>query len=109
MRIVDLKGADHYTIYISAKYKDKDWRSYKSAVNAQGNVKLPLTLLSKTNEDCSEKICQYEEKLAIPLSFLYFFDGSVSGLDITIKGNRSDQIIIPAEYFKAMLNSIPEE
>ena len=109
MRIVDLKGADHYTIYISAKYKDKDWRSYKSAVNAQGNVKLPLTLLSKTNEDCSEQICQYEEKLAIPLSFLYFFDGSVSGLDITIKGNRSDQIIIPAEYFKAMLNSIPEE
>tara|TARA_B110000196_G_scaffold39827_1_gene30361 strand:+ start:2312 stop:2866 length:555 start_codon:yes stop_codon:yes gene_type:complete len=109
MRIVDLNGADHYTIYISAKYEDKDWRSYKSAINAQGNAKLPLTLLSKTNKNCSEEICQYEEKLAIPLSFLYFFDGSVSGLDITIHGNRSDQIIIPAEYFKAMLNSIPEE
>jgi len=47
--------------------------------------------------------------LAIPLSFLYFFDGSVSGLNITISGNRNDQIKIPDAYFKAMLNAIPEE
>ena len=109
MRIVDLNGADHYTIYISAKYEDKDWRSYKSAINAQGNAKLPLTLLSKTNKNCSEEICQYEEKLAIPLNFLYCFDGAVSGLNITVKGKKSHQILMPATYFKAMLNSIQEE
>jgi len=109
MRVVDLNGADHYTVFISAYYKDKDWRSYKTAVNAQGNKNLPISVLSKNNISCSEEVCLYEEKLAIPLSFLYFFDGSVSGLGITIKGKRSDQIIIPASYFKAMLNSIPEE
>ena len=109
MRIVDLDDADHYTIFISARYNDTDWRSYNTAVNAQGNKNLPLSVLSKTNISCSEKICQYEEKLAIPLNFLYFFDGSVSGLNITVKGKKSHQILIPATYFKAMLNSIQEE
>tara|TARA_B110000503_G_scaffold126340_1_gene194847 strand:+ start:2132 stop:2692 length:561 start_codon:yes stop_codon:yes gene_type:complete len=109
MRIVDLEGADHYTIYINARYDDKNFRSYESAVNAQGKAKLPLQVLSKTGGTCSTAICQYEEKLAIPLSFLYFFDGSVSGLSITISGNRSDQIKIPDTYFKAMLNAIQEE
>lgn len=109
MRIVDLQGADHYTIFISARYNDTDWRSYNTAVNAQGNKNLPLSVLSKTKIPCSEQICQYEEKLAIPLNFLYFFDGSVSGLNITLKGKKSHQILIPATYFKAMLNSIQEE
>jgi hypothetical protein len=109
MRIVDLQGADHYTIFISARYNDTDWRSYNTAVNAQGNKNLPLSVLSKTNISCSEQICQYEEKLAIPLNFLYFFDGSVSGLNITVIGKKSHQILIPATYFKAMLNSIQEE
>ncbi|MDC1093979.1 hypothetical protein OAS55_03340 [Porticoccus sp.] len=109
MRIVDLDGADHYTIFISARYNDTDWRSYNTAINAQGNKNLPLSVLSKTNISCSEQICQYEEKLAIPLNFLYFFDGSVSGLDITVKGKKNHQILIPASYFKAMLNSIQKE
>jgi hypothetical protein len=109
MRIVDLEGADHYTIYINARYNGKNFRSYESAVNAQNKAKLPLQVLSKTGGNCSIAICQYEEKLAIPLSFLYFFDGSVSGLNITISGNRNDQIKIPDAYFKAMLNAIPEE
>lgn len=109
MRIVDLDGADHYTIFISARYNDTDWRSYNTAINAQGNKNLPVSVLSKKNIPCSEQICQYEEKLAIPLNFLYFFDGSVSGLDITIKGKKSYQILIPASYFKAILNSIQEE
>ena len=109
LRVVDLSGADHYAIYINAQYEDKDWRSYEIAVNAQGKASLPLTVLSKTGGNCSGAICQYEEKLAIPLSFLYFFDGSVSGLDITISGSRDDRIQIPDTYFKAMLNAIPEE
>mgnify|MGYP007004756807 CR=1 FL=1 len=109
LRVVDLSGEDHYALYISAQYEDKDWRSYETVVNAQGKVSLPLTVLSKTGGNCSGVVCQHKEKLAIPLSFLYFFDGSVSGLDITISGSRNDRIQIPASYFKAMLNTIPEE
>lgn len=108
-RLIDHTGADHYALYITAQYNDTDWRSYADAVNKQGN-KLPLVTLSKNENVCEgNAACRYEERLAIPLSFLFFFDGATMGLDLTISGNRVDQIMIPTTYFKAMLNSMPEE
>ncbi|HEB28173.1 hypothetical protein LCGC14_2993510 [marine sediment metagenome] len=108
-RLIDHEGADHYALYITAKYDDTDWRSYKDAVTRRGE-KLPLVTLSKNENVCEGKpACRYEERLAIPLSFLYFFDGSTSGLNITISGNKTSEINLPAAYFRAMLQSIPEE
>jgi hypothetical protein len=107
-RLIDHKGADHYALYITAQYNDTDWRSYKGAVNKQGN-KLSLVTLSKNENVCENTSCRYEERLAIPLSFLYFFDGATMGLDVTLSGSRTNQINIPSAYFKAMMNSIPQE
>ncbi len=108
-RLIDHEGGDHYALYITANYDDTDWRSYKDAVTRRGE-KLPLVTLSKEENICEDKpACRYQERLAIPLSFLYFFDGSTSGLRLTISGNRTDQINIPTAYFRAMLQSIPEE
>jgi len=107
-RLIDHKGTDHYALYITAQYNDTDWRSYDGAVNKQGN-KLNLVTLSKNENVCESSSCRYEERLAIPLSFLYFFDGATMGLDITLSGSRTNQINIPIAYFKAMMNSIPEE
>ncbi|MDX2465155.1 MAG: hypothetical protein QNK31_11680 [Porticoccus sp.] len=108
-RLIDHKGADHYALYITAQYDDKDWRAYKDATNVHGD-KLPMVTLSKNENVCENAAaCRYEERLAIPLSFLYFFDGATVGMDLTISGNRTDQIKIPTSYFKAMLNSMPEE
>ena len=107
-RLIDHEGADHYALYITAQYNDTDWRSYQGAVNKQGN-KLKLVTLSKNENVCESTACRYEERLAIPLSFLYFFDGATTGMDLTLSGNRTNQIHIPIAYFKAMMNSIPEE
>ncbi|MFT7300738.1 MAG: hypothetical protein ACI89Z_001202 [Porticoccus sp.] len=108
-RLIDHEGGDHYALYITANYDDTDWRSYKDAVTGRGE-KLPLVTLSKEEIICKDKpACRYQERLAIPLSFLYFFDGSTSGLHITISGNKTSQINLPSSYFKAMLQSIPEE
>lgn len=108
-RLVDHEGQDHYALYITALYNDTDWRSYEDAVNRRGG-KLPLVTLSKNENVCEDKPrCRYEERLAIPLSFLYFFDGSTIGLDLTITGNTTSQINLPTAYFKAMLQSIPTE
>lgn len=107
-RLIDHKGADHYALYITAQYNDSDWRSYENAANKQGN-KLPLVTLSKNENVCENTSCRYEERLAIPLSFLYFFDGATMGLDVTLSGSRTNQINIPIAYFKAMMNSIPHE
>jgi hypothetical protein len=108
-RLIDHKGADHYALYITAQYDDNDWRSYNAATNVHGD-KLPIMTLSKKENVCENAVaCRYEERLAIPLSFLYFFDGATIGMDLTISGNRTNQIKIPTSYFKAMLNSMPEE
>lgn len=107
-RLIDHEGADHYALYITAQYNDTDWRSYEGAANKQGN-KLRLVTLSKNENVCESASCRYEERLAIPLSFLYFFDGATMGLDVTLSGSRTNQINIPIAYFKAMMNSIPEE
>tara|TARA_R110001592_G_scaffold363359_1_gene685148 strand:+ start:8748 stop:9314 length:567 start_codon:yes stop_codon:yes gene_type:complete len=108
-RLIDHKGADHYALYITAQYGDKDWRDYKDATNAHGD-KLPLVTLSKNENVCeNDATCRYEERLAIPLSFLYFFDGATMGMDFTVSGNKTNQIKIPTTYFRAMLNSMPAE
>lgn len=107
-RLIDHEGADHYAIYITAQYDDTTWRSYKDVVNKRG-AKLPLVTLSKNENVCESTSCRYEERLAIPLSFLYFFDGATTGLDLTLSGSKTDQINIPIAYFKAMMNSIPTE
>jgi hypothetical protein len=108
-RLIDHEGGDHYALYITAQHNDTDWRSYEDAVTRRGE-KLPLVTLSKNENVCEDKpACRYEERLAIPLSFLYFFDGSTSGLAITISGNKTNEISLPAAYFRAMLQSIPEE
>lgn len=108
VRLIDHKGADHYTLYITAQYNDKDWRAYENASNKQGN-KLDLITLARNENVCESTSCKYEERLAIPLSFLFFFDGATMGMDLTISGKTTNQIKIPTTYFKAMLNSIPVE
>ncbi|MEH6617665.1 MAG: hypothetical protein V7699_07480 [Porticoccus sp.] len=107
-RLIDHEGQDHYALYITAQYNDTDWRSYENASNRRGG-KLPLVTLSKEENVCEDKpTCRYQERLAIPLSFLYFFDGSTIGLDLTLTGTITSQIKLPIAYFKAMMLSIPE-
>ena len=108
-RLIDHEGADHYALYITAQYNDEDWRSYDNATNKHGE-KLPLVTLSKNENVCDNSpSCRYEERLAIPLSFLYFFDGATVGMNLTLSGNKTNKIMIPTTYFRAMLNSMPEE
>ena len=108
-RLVDHQGSDHYALYITAQYDDNDWRSYKDASNGMGN-KLPMVTLSTNENVCNDAPnCRYEERLAIPLSFIFFFDGATVGMDLTISGNKTNEIKIPIAYFKAMLEAIPEE
>jgi hypothetical protein len=109
-RLIDHEGSDHYALYITAQYDDKSWRDYTGATNGEGN-KLPMVTLSKNENVCdNQPNCRYEERLAIPLSFLYFFDGATIGMDLTLSSeNRTDKIRIPIPYFKAMLNSIPDD
>ncbi|WP_438952589.1 hypothetical protein [Porticoccus sp.] len=107
VRAVDLEGEDQYVLYITAQYNDEGWRSYTKAKTKDGEMR--LVPMSKDEYVCKAANCRYEERVALPLSFIRFFDSANMGMDLTISGNRTYEIKLPSSYFKAILNAAPEE
>ena len=108
VRAIDHEGSDQYILYITAQYDDKDWRAYDKAKIKDGS-KVRLVSLSKDENVCEDASCRYEERMALPLSFITFFDSASMGMKLTIDGNSSYDIVLPSSYFKAILNAAPEE
>lgn len=107
VRAVDLKGEDQYILYITAQYDDEGWRSYTKATTKDGEIR--LVPMSKNEYVCKAANCRYEERIALPLSFINFFDSANMGMDLTITGNRTYEIKLPSSYFKAILNAAPDD
>lgn len=108
VRAIDHQGDDQYILYITAQYNDKDWRSYKKAQIKDG-TKVRLVSLSTDENVCEGVSCRYEERMALPISFITFFDSANMGMNLTIDGNSSYSILLPSSYFKAILNAAPDE
>jgi len=109
VRAIDHQGQDQYVLYITAQYNDKDWRSYKNAKLKNGAQPIKLVSLSTDMNVCPEASCRYEERMAIPLSMINFFDSANMGMNLTIDGNSSYNIALPSSYFRAILDAAPEE
>ena len=99
---------EFYTLFITAHHNDKDWHSYDTAKRKDGD-KLDLQTLAKNeNVSVNNVDYKYEERLAISMSFIDFADGFDFGLELTISGNQTDTLMIPATYFRAMMQSMPQ-
>ncbi len=109
VRAIDHEGEDQYVLYITAQYNDKQWRSFKNANIKDGAQQAKLVSLSKNENVCAAISCRYEERMALPLSFITFFDSANMGMNLTIDGNSSYNIVLPSSYFKAILDASPEE
>ena len=107
VRAVDLEGEDQYILYVTAQYNDEGWRSYSKATTKDGELR--LVPMSKDENVCEAANCRYEERIALPISFINFFDSANMGMDLTITGNRTYQIKLPSSYFKAILNAAPDD
>lgn len=105
-RVIDPEDEEFYILFITAHHNDPHWRTYNVATKKDGS-KLSIATLSK-NRDVSvnDVTYKYEERLAVTLTFIDFADSSTAGLDLTISGKKSNQIIIPSVYFLAMLQSM---
>ena len=107
-RVVAPDDEEFYTIYITVNHNDDDWRAYQTATKKDGH-KLPLTTLAKNENVSSDKITyKYEERLAVSMHFIDFADAAfaVSPFELTISGNKTDNIKIPNGYFLAMMQSM---
>ncbi len=109
VRAIDHQGEDQYILYITAQYNDEDWRSYKNAKLKNGAQPVKLVSLSTDMNVCPEASCRYEERMAIPLSMINFFDSANMGMNLTIDGKSSYNIALPSSYFRAILDAAPEE
>ncbi|WP_461482771.1 hypothetical protein [Porticoccus sp.] len=109
VRAIDHQGEDQYVLYITAQYNDKSWRSYKNANIKDGAEAVKLVSLSTDENVCAEVSCRYEERMALPLSFITFFDSANMGMNLTIDGNSSFNILLPSSYFKAILDAAPKD
>ena len=109
VRAIGHQGEDQYVLYITAQYNDKDWRSFKNAKIKDGAQQAKLISISKDENVCAETSCRYEERMALPLTFITFFDSANMGMNLTIDGNSSYNIVLPSSYFKAVLDASPEE
>jgi len=105
-RRIDPKNEEFYTLFVTAHDNDQDWHSYDTATKKDGE-KLGIKTIAK-NENVSVNNVDYkhEEQLQISMTFIDFADGFDFGLELTISGNQADKLMIPATYFRAMLQSM---
>jgi hypothetical protein len=105
-RRIDPKNEEFYTLFVTAHDNDQDWHSYDTATKKDGE-KLGIKTIAK-NENVSVNNVDYkhEEQLLITMTFIDFADGFDFGLELTISGNQADKLMIPATYFRAMLQSM---
>ncbi|MEZ5528998.1 MAG: hypothetical protein R3E57_03510 [Porticoccaceae bacterium] len=108
VRAINHQGDDQYILYITAQYNDKEWRSYKNA-KIKGGLEVKLVAISQNENVCERTNCRYEERLAIPISYITIFTSANMGMNLTIDGNSSYNIILPSSYFKAILDAAPQE
>lgn len=105
-RVIAPTNEEAYTLFITANHNDQDWHSYDTAKKKDGE-KLDLQTLGRNeNVSVNNVDYKYEERLAIIMSFIDFADGFDFGLELTISGKQTDTIMIPATYFRAMLQSM---
>lgn len=105
-RIIDPKNEEFYLLFVTAHHNDKDWHSYDMATKKDGE-KLSLKTIAR-NENVSANNVDYkhEERLLISMTFIDFADAFDFGLELTINGSQTNTLMIPATYFRAMLQSM---
>ena len=105
-RAIDPTNEETYTLFVTAHHNGQDWHSYDTAEKKDGE-KLDLQTLAKNeNVSVNNVDYKYEEQLAISMTFIDFADGFDFGMELTISGNQADTLMIPATYFRAMLQSM---
>lgn len=109
VRAISTKGDDQYVLYVTAQYNDKNWRSYDQAKTSKGH-KMSLVPIAQNENVCPATNCRYQERIAIPLSYIHVFDSATIGMNFTMVGaDSSYDIQLPSAYFKAMLDAVPED
>ncbi len=105
---INPKNEEFFTLFVTAHDNDLDWHSYDTATKKDGE-KLGIKTIAK-NEDVSVNnvVYKHEEQLLISMSFIDFVDGFDFGMELTISGNQADKLMIPATYFRAMMQSMPQ-
>jgi len=105
---INPKNEEFYTLFVTAHDNDQDWHSYDTATKKDGE-KLDLQTIAR-NENISVNNVDYkhEEQLLISMSFIDFVDGFDFGMELTITGNQEEKLMLPATYFRAMMQSMPQ-
>lgn len=105
-RAVAPTNEETYTLFVTAHHNDQNWHSYDTAKKKDGERLALQTLAKNENVSVNNVDYKYEERLAISMTFIDFADGFDFGLELTISGNQTDKLMIPATYFRAMLQSM---
>lgn len=105
-RRIDPKDEEFYTLFITAHHNDQDWHSYDTATNKDGEKLVIKTITKNENVSVNNVDYKHEEQLLITMTFLDFATGYDFGLELTISGNQTDKLMIPATYFQAMMLSM---
>jgi len=105
-RVVAPTNEETYTLFVTAHHNDKDWHSYDTAKRKDGDRLGLKTIAKNENISANNVDYKYEEQLAISMTFIDFADGFDFGLELTISGNQTVTLMIPATYFRAMMQSM---
>ncbi len=105
-RVVSPTDQESYTLYVTAHHNDQDWHSYDTAKKKDGERLNLQTLAKNENVSVNNDDYRYEERLAITMTFIDLADAFDFGLELTISGHQTDKLMIPATYFRAMLQSM---
>jgi len=105
-RRIDPKNEESYSLFVTAHDNDQDWHSYDTATKKDGERLGIETIVKNENVSVNNVDYKHEEQMAISMTFIDFADGFDFGLELTISGNQKDTLMIPATYFRAMLQSM---
>jgi len=103
---INPENEEFYTLFVTAHDNDQDWHSYDTATNKDGDKLGIETIVKNENVSVNNVDYKHEEQLQISMTFIDFADGFDFGMELTISGNQADKLMIPATYFRAMLQSM---
>jgi len=105
-RVVAPTNEETYTLFVTTHHNDNDWHMYDTAKKKDGERLKLRTIANNENVSDNNVDYKYEERLAISMTFIDFADGFDFGMELTISGDKSETLMIPATYFRAMLQSM---
>jgi len=105
---INPKNEEFYTLFVTTHDNDQDWHSYDLATKKDGE-KLDIKTIAKNENVLVNNVdYKHEERLTISMSFIDFVDGFDFGMELTISGNQEEKLMLPATYFRAMMQSMPQ-